>query len=90
MSHRRRQRRCIAALDLDAEPSASAKKQQIEFRTRVSAPEVRLVGPDDPEHLFDDEAFPGCAGLRMGEQIAQRADPEQPMEDPAVTKVDLR
>ena len=84
--------RRAGALDLDADPPATASDEQVQLRTAVRRPEMRLivVQAQPVDNRLQNESLPGSPGLRMGIQGPHVRDAEQYMQHARITQVDLR
>src|SRR5690606_5957351 len=80
------------ALDLDRpERATGQEKQEIDLRTGSGAIEMGGgAGRCRSQKVLDREAFPAGADHRMGQELVERPDAQQRMQDAAVAHIDLR
>lgn len=78
-------------LPVDPKLAIAPHYKQIQLGPGVGGPEVAILRrrAQTAVHLLQDESFPGRAGLGVGEEFLVGRDPEERMEEPAVSKVDF-
>jgi len=83
------QRWCIRVFELESEPLAGCKDQQVELGSSVGCPVVCVSGIDGVQHMLECKAFPGGAQLWVTEDVLQGGELEQSVQHSAVANVDL-